>query len=115
MSSISSLATVAIEVAEDQWGLLTRTQALSAGVPRATFARLASAGALIRVAHGVYRVAGGTVRRDHALRRGQHRAGTGVDERGADRLPRDEIATRMEYTWNSDAAHDPFAKTYGLA
>jgi transcriptional regulator GlxA family with amidase domain len=28
---------------------------------------------------------------------------------------RDEIATRMEYTWHSDAAHDPFAKIYGLA
>lgn len=53
------MVTVATEVAEDQWGLLTRTQALAAGVPRATFARLASAGALIRVAHGVYRIAGG--------------------------------------------------------
>jgi hypothetical protein len=50
---------VAREVAEDQWGLLTRTQALAAGVPRATFARLVSARALIRVAHGVYRIAGG--------------------------------------------------------
>jgi hypothetical protein len=60
MSTIGSLATVATEVAEDQWGLLTRAQALAAGVPRATFARLASAGALIRVAHGVYRIAGGT-------------------------------------------------------
>src|SRR5689334_17495547 len=59
MSSIGSLATIATEVAEDQWGMLTRTQALAAGVPRATFARLASAGALIRVAHGVYRLAGG--------------------------------------------------------
>jgi transcriptional regulator GlxA family with amidase domain len=28
---------------------------------------------------------------------------------------RDEIATRMEYTWHSDAGHDPFAKIYGLA
>ena len=60
MSSIASLATVATEIAEDQWGLLTRAQALATGVPRATFARLASAGALIRVAHGVYRIAGST-------------------------------------------------------
>jgi len=27
---------------------------------------------------------------------------------------RDEIATRMEYEWHSDAAHDPFAKVWGL-
>jgi predicted transcriptional regulator of viral defense system len=59
MSSVGALATVARELAEDQWGLLTRAQALAAGVPRATFARLASAGVLIRVAHGVYRIAGG--------------------------------------------------------
>jgi transcriptional regulator GlxA family with amidase domain len=28
---------------------------------------------------------------------------------------RDEIATRMEYEWHDDAAHDPFAKVWGLA
>jgi transcriptional regulator GlxA family with amidase domain len=28
---------------------------------------------------------------------------------------RDEIATRMEYEWQSDAEHDPFAKIWGLA
>jgi transcriptional regulator GlxA family with amidase domain len=27
---------------------------------------------------------------------------------------RDEIATRMEYEWHSDAAHDAFAKVWGL-
>ena len=27
---------------------------------------------------------------------------------------RDEIATRMEYEWQNDAAHDPFAKVWGL-
>ena len=27
---------------------------------------------------------------------------------------RDEIATRMEYEWHSDATHDPFAKVWGL-
>ena len=53
------LARLAAEVAEDQWGLVTRAQALAAGVPRATFARLVAAGALVRVAHGVYRIAGG--------------------------------------------------------
>ncbi len=53
------LARLAAEVAEDQWGLVTRAQALAAGVPRATFARLVAAGALVRLAHGVYRIAGG--------------------------------------------------------
>jgi transcriptional regulator GlxA family with amidase domain len=28
---------------------------------------------------------------------------------------RDEIATRMEYEWHDAAAHDPFAKVWGLA
>lgn len=59
MSSVEVLARLATEVAEDQWGLVTRAQALAVGVPRATFARLVAAGALVRVAHGVYRVAGG--------------------------------------------------------
>jgi len=27
---------------------------------------------------------------------------------------RDEVATRMEYEWHDDAAHDPFAKVWGL-
>jgi transcriptional regulator GlxA family with amidase domain len=27
---------------------------------------------------------------------------------------RDEIATRMEYTWHDDAANDPFARVWGL-
>ncbi|MEV0569291.1 type IV toxin-antitoxin system AbiEi family antitoxin domain-containing protein [Dactylosporangium sp. NPDC050588] len=59
MSSVGMLTRLATELAEDQWGLLTRAQALAMGVPRATFARLVAAGALVRVAHGVYRVAGG--------------------------------------------------------
>jgi hypothetical protein len=51
-------------IAEDQWGLVTRRQAESAGVSRATIARLSSsAGAsepaiLERVASGVYRLRG---------------------------------------------------------
>jgi len=59
MSALEVLARLASEVAEDQWGLVTRAQALALGVPRATFARLVAAGALVRVAHGVYRMAGG--------------------------------------------------------
>jgi hypothetical protein len=51
------------EIAEDQWGLVTRRQAADlAGVPRATLDRLASPGGLLeRVAHGVYRLMGAPV------------------------------------------------------
>ena len=59
MSAVEVLTRLAVEVAEDQWGLMTRAQALAAGAPRATFARLVAAGAIVRVAHGVYRFAGG--------------------------------------------------------
>jgi hypothetical protein len=53
-STLSRLA----PVAEDQWGLVTRRQAEQAGVSVATLQRLATAGVLDRVAHGVYRLAG---------------------------------------------------------
>jgi hypothetical protein len=47
-------------MAEEQWGLVTRQQAVTiAGVAPATFARLASDGAILeRVVHGVYHLAG---------------------------------------------------------
>jgi hypothetical protein len=52
-STVSRLA----EIATDQWGLITRRQAVKAGVPRATLDRLAATGDLLeRVAHGVYRL-----------------------------------------------------------
>lgn len=46
------------EVAQDQWGLLTRQQAEATGVSRATIQRLASDHVLERVARGVYHLAG---------------------------------------------------------
>jgi predicted transcriptional regulator of viral defense system len=50
------------EISEDQWGFVTRRQAESAGVSRATIARLSAAGSepaiLERVASGVYRLRG---------------------------------------------------------
>lgn len=49
---------ITVELAEDQWGLLTRAQARSAGIPAATFARFIQRGILDRVAHGVYRLRG---------------------------------------------------------
>jgi hypothetical protein len=45
-------------VAEEQWGLCTRRQALDAGVAASSLARLARDELLERVAHGVYRVRG---------------------------------------------------------
>jgi len=47
-----------LEVAEGQWGLITRRQAEAAGVAWSSLARLAASGSLERVAHGVYRVRG---------------------------------------------------------
>lgn len=47
------------DIAEDQWGLITRRQAVQAGIPRTTMERLTADGsALKKVAHGVYRLAG---------------------------------------------------------
>ena len=46
-------------ISDDQWGLLTRRQAASAGVAASSLAELIKDGRLDRVAHGVYRVRGG--------------------------------------------------------
>ena len=45
-------------IAERRWGLVTTAQAGGAGVSRKQLARMASAGAIERVAQGVYRMAG---------------------------------------------------------
>jgi hypothetical protein len=52
------------EVAEDQWGLVTRQQAEQAGVPWPTLSRLTKDGLLERVDRGVYRIRGAD-RPDH--------------------------------------------------
>jgi hypothetical protein len=50
------------EIAQDQWGLVTRRQAELAGVPKTTLDRLTAPGSLLeRVAHGVYRLAGAPI------------------------------------------------------
>jgi hypothetical protein len=55
----STTVTRLSDLAEDQWGLLTRQQAAHAGVPQSTFDRLATDGSILeRVAHGVYHLAG---------------------------------------------------------
>jgi len=45
-------------IAEQRWGLVTTAQAEGAGVSRKQLSRMASTGALQRVAQGVYRMAG---------------------------------------------------------
>jgi predicted transcriptional regulator of viral defense system len=56
MSSVSALASVA-DLAEAQRGMFTTRQAAARSVERRDLARLADAGILERLAHGVYRVA----------------------------------------------------------
>lgn len=57
MGMTTALARLA-DLAEAQNGLLTARQADVRGVPRRDLTRLAQAGGLERIAHGVYRVAG---------------------------------------------------------
>ncbi len=57
------------EMAEEQWGLVTRQQALGLGVARRTLDRLtAPEGILQKVAHGVYRLRGAPPPDHEALR-----------------------------------------------
>jgi hypothetical protein len=66
MPYLSTIARLA-EVAEDQWGLITRQQARRAGISAATLDRLTAGDGpvLERVGHGVYRLFGSPVP-DHA-------------------------------------------------
>jgi len=57
MKSATAIREVA-KIAETQDGLVTTSQAVRIGVPRLSLARLAEAGDLERLAHGVYRVRG---------------------------------------------------------
>lgn len=58
VSTVSRLA----QVAEDQWGFVTRRQAEQAGVSPATLQRLSADGSVLeRVGHGVYHLAGAPV------------------------------------------------------
>ncbi|HEY3261653.1 MAG TPA: type IV toxin-antitoxin system AbiEi family antitoxin domain-containing protein [Pseudonocardiaceae bacterium] len=57
MAKAVTLTTLA-DLAEDQWGLITKDQAESIGVAWSTISRLRSQGVLDRVARGVYRLRG---------------------------------------------------------
>ncbi len=67
MARYSTLSRLA-QVAQDQWGLVTRRQAERAGVSPATLQRLASESVLERVAQGVYHLAGAPTPDHLALR-----------------------------------------------
>jgi predicted transcriptional regulator of viral defense system len=68
MSRYSTLGRLA-ELAEEQWGLITRQQALGLGVARRTLDRLtAQEGILQKVSHGVYRLPGAPPPDHEALR-----------------------------------------------
>lgn len=54
--------------AEDQWGLVTRRQAESAGISRATFTRLVAEGVIERVDHGVYHLSGAPISEHQEVR-----------------------------------------------
>lgn len=54
-------------IAERRWGLFTTAQAEAAGVVRKKLSRMASTGAIERVAHGVYRMAGAPTQEHEAI------------------------------------------------
>jgi predicted transcriptional regulator of viral defense system len=54
-------------IAERRWGLFTTAQAEAAGVARKQLSRMASAGAIERVIHGVYRMPGSPTQEHEAI------------------------------------------------
>lgn len=54
-------------IAEQRWGLFTTAQASAAGVARKQLSRMAAAGAIERIAHGVYRMAGAPPREHETI------------------------------------------------
>lgn len=67
MPQVSTTSKLA-QIAEEQWGLVTRRQAEEGGVSPATLQRLSNKGALERVGHGVYHLAGAPLPDHVALR-----------------------------------------------
>ncbi len=55
------------DIAEKRWGLVTTAQAEGAGVTRKLLSRMASTGAIERVAQGVYRMAGAPPQEHEAI------------------------------------------------
>jgi hypothetical protein len=101
MAQAGTLARIT-DIAEDQWGLLTRRQATDAGIPPATVNRLAAGNAVLkRVAHGVYRLAGAPQPEHQDLRAAWLQLAPAV--RGWERDPREGVVS-----------HRSAADMYGL-
>jgi predicted transcriptional regulator of viral defense system len=71
-------------IAERQWGLVTTAQAEAAGVARKQLSRMASTGAIERVAQGVYRMAGAPAQDHEAIYATWLALGGAADSRTAD-------------------------------
>lgn len=56
------------EISADQWGLVTAAQARMAGITAQNMSQMAKAGDLVRLAHGIYRLAGNPIDRHEDLR-----------------------------------------------
>lgn len=56
------------ELAEEQWGLVTTGQARLAGVSPQVMAKMVGTGDLVRLVHGVYRLAGAPIHEQEELR-----------------------------------------------
>lgn len=56
------------EIAADQWGLVTAAQARRVGITAQNMSQMAKAGDLVRLAHGIYRLAGNPIDRHEDLR-----------------------------------------------
>lgn len=54
-------------IAEQRWGMVTTAQAAEVGVSRQQLARMAAAGAIERIAQGVYRMAGAPPQNQEAI------------------------------------------------
>ncbi len=65
--SMGSAMVALAEFTEGQWGMVTRAQAIRLGVAESTLGRMAAAGALEHVTHGVYRVRGGATHPEQGL------------------------------------------------
>jgi Transcriptional regulator, AbiEi antitoxin len=71
-------------IAERRWGLVTTAQAEAAGVARKQLSRMASTGAIERVAQGVYRMAGAPAQDHEAIYATWLALGGAADSRTAD-------------------------------
>ncbi len=93
------------QIAQDQWGLVTRPQAGHAGVSPATLQRLSSESVLERVAQGVYRLSGSPSPDHIDLRAAWLQLAPGVP--AWERMPREGVASHRSAAALYDLGHLP--------